>query len=77
MSHDALASQRCVLRYKQKAMRTVRTHVKLVCETVKSDDMVKALRDTVACDWKGDSFVCGSESQGRNKSRNQFYVYAL
>ena len=57
-------------RYKQKAMRTVRTHVKLVAETVKSDDLVKALRDTAACEWKGESFMSGSGSEilGSNKS---------
>ena len=61
-----------MLRYKQKAMRTVRTHVKLVSETVKSDDMVKALRDTAACEWKGESFVSGSGSEifGSNRSDN-------
>ena len=75
-----ITSQLCVLRYKPKAMRTVRTHVKLVCETVKSDDMVKALRDTAACEWQGDAFVCGSESQGSNKALKSvlsFTVYAL
>ena len=52
------------LRYKQKAMRTVRTHVKLISEQVKSDDMVKAIRDTAAADWKGDSFQSSTEKLG-------------
>ena len=45
-------------------MKTVRTHIKLITEAVKSDDMVKLLRDTSACEWKGDSYMAGSETRG-------------
>ena len=53
-------------RYKQKAIKTVRTHIKLVTEAVKSDDMVKLLRDTAACEWKGSAYMAGSEFRGSN-----------
>ena len=49
-------------RYREKAVKTVRTHVLLVTEEVKTDDMIKALRKTSASEFKGETLQVMHES---------------
>ena len=49
-------------RYREKAVKTVRTHVLLVTEEVKTDDMIKALRKTSASEFKGETLQGMHES---------------
>ena len=41
-------------RFKEKAIRTVRTHVLLVVEEVQTQNMIKTLRGTAANEWRGE-----------------------
>ena len=49
------------LRFKEKAIKTVRTHVLLVKEDVKASDMLKTLKSTAVSEWKGEVSHANSE----------------
>ena len=42
------------LRFKEKAIKTVRTHVLLIPEAVNTKEMTKALKATSMPEWKGE-----------------------
>ena len=42
------------LRFKEKAVKTVRTHVLLIPEAVNTKEMTKALKATSLSEWKGE-----------------------
>ena len=47
-------------------MRKVRSHVKLVVESVKSEEMKKILRQTAIGEWKGETCQSASEWLSQN-----------
>ena len=49
------------IRFKEKAIKTVRAHVLLIKEEVKASDMLKSLKNTAVSEWKGEVSHTNSE----------------
>ena len=48
--------------FREKALRKVRSHVKLVVETMKAEEMKKIFRQTAIGEWKGETIQSMNES---------------